>query len=43
LPNIYLERVDGSVVLRRASSFTDFTGINHMADRDEERLVNADS
>jgi len=38
LPNIYLERGDGSVVLRRASSFTDFTWINHMADRDEERL-----
>jgi carboxynorspermidine decarboxylase len=52
LPNIYLERDDGTVVLRRASSFTDFTGINCVADegsiaavlprRDiEEGLVNA--
>ncbi len=30
LPNIYLERGDGTVVLRRASSFKDFAGINHM-------------
>ena len=30
LPNIYLERGDGTVVLRRASSFRDFAGINHM-------------
>ena len=28
LPNIYLERGDGTVVLRRASSFKDFAGIN---------------
>jgi carboxynorspermidine decarboxylase len=32
LPNIYLEMGDGSVVLRRAASFKDFTGINHMDD-----------
>ena len=30
LPNIYLERGDGTVVLRRASNFKDFAGINHM-------------
>ena len=42
LPNIYLERGDGSVVLRRASSFSDFAALNLMADRDEERLINAD-
>jgi carboxynorspermidine decarboxylase len=30
LPNIYLERGDGTVVLRRASSFKDFAGINQM-------------
>ena len=30
LPNIYLEMGDGTVVLRRASSFEDFAGINHM-------------
>jgi carboxynorspermidine decarboxylase len=29
LPNIYLEMGDGSVMLRRASSFADFAGINH--------------
>jgi hypothetical protein len=32
LPNIYLERGDGTVVLRRAASFKDFAGINHFAD-----------
>ncbi len=32
LPNIYLERSDGSVVLRRASTFADFASINHVAD-----------
>ena len=42
LPNIYLERGDGTVVLRRASSFEDFAALNLMADRDEERLINAD-
>ena len=31
LPNIYLERSDGTVVLRRASSFRDFADLNHMA------------
>jgi hypothetical protein len=30
LPNIYLEMGDGSLVLRRASSFRDFAGINHL-------------
>ena len=30
LPNIYLEMGDGSVVLRRASSFKDFADINHL-------------
>ena len=48
LPNIYLEMGDGSVMLRRASSFTDFAGINHLTgilpSRDnEEELVNANS
>jgi hypothetical protein len=32
LPNIYLERSDGSVVLRRASTFADFASINHVSD-----------
>ena len=41
LPNIYLERGDGSPCAAPGSSFSDFTGLNHMADRDEERLVNA--
>ena len=31
LPNIYLEMGDGSVMMRRASSFTDFASINHLA------------
>ena len=31
LPNIYLERGDGTVVLRRAASFRDFADLNHMA------------
>jgi carboxynorspermidine decarboxylase len=30
LPNIYLEKDDGSVMMRRASSFTDFARINHL-------------
>ena len=46
LPNIYLEVGDGSVMLRRASSFRDFAGINHLTgilpSRDnEEGSVNA--
>ena len=54
LPNIYLERGDGTVVLRRASSFKDFAGINHMdgdgsiddispSSDNEEGLVDANS
>ncbi len=31
LPNIYLERGDGTVVLRRASSFRDFADLNQVA------------
>jgi carboxynorspermidine decarboxylase len=46
LPNIYLEMGDGSVMLRRASSFRDFASINHLTgilpSRDNEKaLVNA--
>jgi len=46
LPNIYLEMGDGSVLLRRASSFTDFAGINHLigilpSRHNEEASVNA--
>ena len=48
LPNIYLEMGDGSVMMRRASSFTDFASINYLTDilpsRDnEEGSVNASS
>jgi hypothetical protein len=32
LPNVYLEQDDGSVLLRRASSFTDFASINQLID-----------
>jgi carboxynorspermidine decarboxylase len=46
LPNIYLEMGDGSLMMRRASSFTDFASINYLAgilpSRDNEGgLVNA--
>jgi carboxynorspermidine decarboxylase len=46
LPNIYLEMGDGSVMLRRASSFRDFASINHLTgilpSRDNEKgSVNA--
>jgi carboxynorspermidine decarboxylase len=45
LPNIYLEMSDGSVMLRRASSFADFAGINYLSgilpSRNEESLVHA--
>ena len=46
LPNIYLEMGDGSVMLRRASSFTDFASINHLTGilpsrNNEEASVNA--
>jgi carboxynorspermidine decarboxylase len=30
LPNIYLEMGDGSIMMRRGSSFADFAGINHL-------------
>ena len=32
LPNIYLEMDDGSVMMRRASNFTDFASINYLTD-----------
>jgi carboxynorspermidine decarboxylase len=32
LPNIYLEMGDGSVMMRRASSFADFANINYLTD-----------
>ena len=46
LPNIYLEMGDGSVMLRRASSFRKSASINHLTDilpsRDNEKgSVNA--
>jgi hypothetical protein len=45
LPNIYLEMGDGSVMLRRASNFTDFAGINHLTgilpSATTRRIVNA--
>jgi carboxynorspermidine decarboxylase len=30
LPNIYLEMGDGSIMMRRGSSFADFANINHL-------------
>ena len=39
LPNIYLERGDGTVVLRRAASFKDFAGINHVPDDGSTDLI----
>jgi carboxynorspermidine decarboxylase len=46
LPNIYLEMGDGSIIMRRGSSFADFAGINHLTgilrSRDNKgELVNA--